>query len=127
MWHPGGGRTPITATDPELVAVLEAMFDEQRLGDPRSPLERNKIERRLFSFISSNWHGEPLRDYETLVKLIASITTAKGLKVRCCLNRGKYPTGYRVTEEDVRQININIKRRPFHGEWNYIIRPKKLG
>ena len=53
----------------------------------------NKIEHRLFSFISSNWRGEPLRDYETVVHLIAKTTTAKGLKVTCRLDRRKYPTG----------------------------------
>ena len=53
----------------------------------------NKIEHRLFSFISSNWRGEPLRDYETIVHLIANTTTAKGLTVTCRLDRRKYPTG----------------------------------
>ncbi|MGH9962239.1 MAG: ISAzo13 family transposase, partial [Pyrinomonadaceae bacterium] len=56
----------------------------------------NKIKHRLFSFISSNWRGEPLRDYETVVKLIAKTTTAKGLKVTCRLDRRKYPTGRKV-------------------------------
>ncbi|MDN5872563.1 MAG: ISAzo13 family transposase, partial [Nitrococcus sp.] len=85
----------------------------------------NKIEHRLFSFISSNWRGEPLRDYETIVKLIANTTTAKGLKVTCRLDHGKYPTGHKVTDEQMRQVNI--KRDEFHGEWNYVIRPNKLG
>ena len=57
----------------------------------------NKIEHRLFSFISSNWRGEPLRDYETVVKLIAKPTTAKGLRVTCRLDRRKYPTGRKGT------------------------------
>ena len=56
----------------------------------------NKIEHRLFSFISSNWRGEPLRDYETVVKLIAK-TTTKGLRVTCRLDRRKYPTGRKGT------------------------------
>ena len=55
----------------------------------------NKIEHRLFSFISSNWRGEPLRDYETVVHLISRTRTAKGLKVSCRLDRRKYPTGAR--------------------------------
>lgn len=55
----------------------------------------NKVEHRLFSFISSNWRGEPLRDYETIVKLIANTTTAKGLKVSCRLDRRKYPSAVR--------------------------------
>ena len=82
----------------------------------------NKIEHRLFSFISSNWRGEPLHDYETIVKLIAKTTTAKGLKVTCRLDRRKYPIGRKVTDEQMK--HINIKRYKFHGEWNYIIRPE---
>ena len=81
----------------------------------------NKIEHRLFSFISSNWRGEPLRDYETVVKLIAKTTTAKGLTVTCRLDRRKYPTGRQVTPEEMQQINLH--RDKFHGEWNYVIKP----
>jgi hypothetical protein len=81
----------------------------------------NKIEHRLFSFISSNWRGEPLRDYETIVNLIAETTTAKGLTVRCRLDRRKYPTGRKVTAEQMKQVNIYPDK--FHGEWNYVIKP----
>ncbi len=82
----------------------------------------NKIEHRLFSFISSNWRGEPLRYYETVVKLIAKTTTAKGLTVMCRLDRRKYPTGRKVTKDDMK--GINLQRNRFHGEWNYVIRPR---
>ena len=81
----------------------------------------NKIEHRLFSFISSNWRGEPLRDYETIVNLIAGTTTAKGLKVTCRLDRRKYPTGREVS--DAQMQCINLERNKFHGEWNYLIKP----
>jgi hypothetical protein len=81
----------------------------------------NKIEHRLFSFISSNWRGEPLRDYETIINLIAGTTTAKGLKVTCRLDRRKYPTGREVSDEEMRRVNL--QRNKFHGEWNYLIRP----
>jgi DDE family transposase len=81
----------------------------------------NKIEHRLFSFISSNWRGEPLSDYETVVKLIAKTTTAKGLTVTCRLDRRKYPTGRQVTKADMTRVNLHRNR--FHGEWNYVIRP----
>lgn len=84
----------------------------------------NKVEHRLFSFISSNWRGEPLRDYETIVRLIASTTTAKGLKVTCRLDRRSYNGGCKVTEEEMATINITPSH--FHGEWNYVIRPHKL-
>lgn len=81
----------------------------------------NKVEHRLFSFISSNWRGEPLRDYETIVNLIAKTTTAKGLKVTCRLDRRAYPTGRKVSNEEMKRINLQPNK--FHGEWNYVIRP----
>ena len=84
----------------------------------------NKIEHRLFSFITSNWRGEPLRDYETIVNLIAKTTTAKGLKVTCRLDRRKYPTGRKVSDEEME--NINVERNKFHGDWNYVIRSKAM-
>ena len=107
-------------------------YELQRLADqtglsisvchfPPGTSKWNKVEHRLFSFISSNWRGEPLRDYETIVKLIANTTTAKGLKVTCRLDRRKYATGRKVTDEEMQQINI--KRHTFPGEWNYVIRP----
>ena len=81
----------------------------------------NKVEHRLFSFISSNWRGEPLRDYETIVNLIAKTTTAKGLKVTCRLDRRKYPTGRKVSDQEMQRVNL--ERHSFHGEWNYVIKP----
>lgn len=82
----------------------------------------NKIEHRLFSFISSNWRGEPLRDYETIVNLVSRTTTAKGLKVTCRLDRRKYPTGRKVSNEEMKRIQLS--RNTFHGEWNYVIQPR---
>jgi Rhodopirellula transposase DDE domain len=83
----------------------------------------NKVEHRLFSFISSNWRGEPLRDYETIVNLIARTTTAKGLKVICRLDRRKYATGRRISDEEMQRVNL--ERNRFHGDWNYVIRPHR--
>ncbi|HCA80818.1 MAG TPA: ISAzo13 family transposase [Bacteroidetes bacterium] len=83
----------------------------------------NKVEHRLFSFISSNWRGEPLRDYETVVHLISRTRTAKGLTVNCRLDRRKYPTGRKVTDEEMREVQL--ERNLFHGEWNYTIRPNR--
>jgi hypothetical protein len=85
----------------------------------------NKVEHRLFSFISSNWRGEPLRDYETIVNLIARTTTAKGLRVICRLDRRKYVTGRRISDEEMK--SINLERNRFHGDWNYVIRPHRTG
>ena len=84
----------------------------------------NKVEHRLFSFISSNWRGEPLRDYETIVRLISGTTTAKGLAVSCRLDRRKYPSGRKVTDEEMKMLRITPQA--FHGEWNYVIRPRRV-
>ena len=83
----------------------------------------NKVEHRLFSFISSSWRGEPLRDYETIVRLIAGTTTAKGLRVTCRLDRRRYPVGRKVPNKEF--ATINLTPNAFHGEWNYIIRPRE--
>ena len=83
----------------------------------------NKVEHRLFSFISSNWRGEPLRDYETIVRLIAGTSTAKGLTVSCRLDRRKYPAGRKISDEEMARLKIIPLR--FHGEWNYTIHPRQ--
>jgi hypothetical protein len=106
---------------------LQKLADETGLSIsvchfPPGTSKWNKVEHRLFSFITSNWRGEPLRDYETIVNLIARTTTAKGLKVSCRLDRRKYPTGRKVSDEEMRRINVH--RDKFHGEWNYVIKPK---
>jgi len=106
---------------------LQILADETDLSIavchfPPGTSKWNKIEHRLFSFISSNWRGEPLRDYETVVKLISRTTTAKGLKVTCRLDRRRYPIGRKVTDAEMRQLNL--MRNKFHGDWNYVIRPR---
>ena len=83
----------------------------------------NKVEHRLFSFISTNWRGEPLRDYETVVRLIASTTTAKGLRVTCRLDRRHYAVGRKVSKQEF--ATLNLIQDAFHGEWNYTLRPRK--
>ena len=84
----------------------------------------NKVEHRLFSFISSNWRGEPLRDYETVVRLIAGTTTAKGLRVTCRLDRRRYPVGRKVSDDEL--ATVNLTPNSFHGEWNYVIQPRQI-
>ena len=79
----------------------------------------NKIEHRLFSFISMNWRGKPLVSHETIVNLIAATTTRKGLKVQAELDSSLYPKGIKVTDKELEAIQI--KRDDFHGEWNYSI------
>lgn len=83
----------------------------------------NKVEHRLFSFISSSWRGEPLIDYETIVRLIASTTTAKGLTVTCRLDHRRYPKGRVVSDHEFATLHLTPAR--FHGEWNYRISPRR--
>ena len=81
----------------------------------------NKIEHRLFSYISMNWRGMPLVSHETIINLIAATTTRKGLKVRAELDSNFYQKGIKVTDEEFAAIRIS--RDEFHGEWNYSIAP----
>ena len=81
----------------------------------------NKIEHRLFSYISKNWRGRPLVSYEVAVNLIASTTTKQGLKVCCELDTNTYETGKKVSDKEFKELNI--VRDVFHGEWNYTIVP----
>jgi len=83
----------------------------------------NKVEHRLFSFISSNWRGEPLADYETVVNLIARTTTVTGLKVSCHLDRRRYSIGRKVTKGQM--AKIALVPDDFHGDWNYTIQPRQ--
>ena len=84
----------------------------------------NKIEHRLFSFISQNWRGKPLASHQVIVDLIASTKTSTGLKVNCALDKGTYPAGIKVSDEEMSQIKLS--KDSFHGEWNYTITPRKL-
>jgi len=81
----------------------------------------NKIEHRLFSFISMNWRGQPLVSHQVIVDLIAATTTRKGLKVRAEIDPAQYQTGIKVTNAEFEAIQL--KRDTFHGEWNYVISP----
>jgi hypothetical protein len=81
----------------------------------------NKIEHRLFCFITKNWRGRPLTTYEVIVNLIASTTTKTGLVVRAAIDSNDYDTGVTVSEEEL--ASLRITRAKFHGEWNYTIKP----
>ncbi len=81
----------------------------------------NKIEHRLFSFITMNWRGRPLISHEVIVNLIASTKTRSGLKVRAELDNAEYPKGLVVSDDDF--AAIKLERNDFHGDWNYRIRP----
>jgi Rhodopirellula transposase DDE domain len=83
----------------------------------------NKIEHRMFCHITQNWRGRPLVSHEVIIKLIANTATQTGLKIRAELDAGTYPTGIKVTDDEL--AAINLKRDKFHGEWNYSILPPR--
>ena len=83
----------------------------------------NKIEHRMFCHITENWRGRPLVSREVVVNLIGSTTTKAGLEIKAELDGGSYPTGREVTDQQ--RGGLSIKREKFHGEWNYIIRPRQ--
>ncbi len=82
----------------------------------------NKIEHRLFSFISINWRGKPLTSYETVVNLIGSTKTRKGLSVKAKLDQKNYPKGQKVTKQQMEELNI--KYHKVNPQWNYTISPR---
>jgi len=81
----------------------------------------NKIEHRLFSFISQNWRGKPLISHEVIINLISATTTKTGLEVACGMDSNSYPRGIKVTDKELKAVNLF--KDPFHGEWNYTIKP----
>jgi hypothetical protein len=83
----------------------------------------NKIEHRLFCFVTNNWRGRPLTSYQVIVNLIASTRNSKGLKVMAALDTNLYETGIQVTKEQLE--SVNIRRDKFHGDWNYTISPNR--
>jgi hypothetical protein len=107
---------------------LQKLADELRIPItvshfPPGTSKWNKIEHRLFAFISQNWRGKPLISHEVIVNLIAATTTATGLKVRAELDTTAYPLGRKVSEQEV--ADVNLLRNSFHGEWNYTILPRE--
>jgi hypothetical protein len=83
----------------------------------------NKIEHRMFSFITMNWRGRPLVSHEVILKLIGSTTTATGLKIACALDRRRYVTGKKITKSELKELAITF--HGFHPDWNYTINPRK--
>jgi len=106
---------------------LQRLADETKLQlsvshFPPGTSKWNKIEHRLFSFISQNWRGKPLVSHEVIINLIAATTTSAGLRVRSQLDTNRYPAGVRVSEKQMAEINLH--RDNFHGEWNYTLLPR---
>ncbi|MGC8627184.1 MAG: ISAzo13 family transposase, partial [Acidimicrobiales bacterium] len=82
----------------------------------------NKVEHRLFSFITINWRGRPLTSYRTIVELAAATTTATGLKVRAEWDDTVYEKGIKITDKGLKALPI--EHANWHGEWNYTVKPE---
>ena len=108
---------------------LQELADEEPLAItvvhyPPATSKWNKIEHRLFSFISINWRAKPLTSLEVVLELISHTTTKEGLTVTALKDSRTYPTGTKVTDEEL--AALHLVRDPFHGEWNYTILPHAL-
>lgn len=90
---------------------------------PPATSKWNKIEHRLFSFISINWRAKPLTSLETIIELLSHTTTQAGLTVTAVVDKNAYPTGVKVSDQEM--ATLNIIRDSFHGEWNYTIKPQE--
>lgn len=105
---------------------LQKLADEEKLTIkvchlPPGTSKWNKIEHRLFSFISINWRGKPLTSYEVIISLINSTTTESGLFVKSVLDENAYPRGIKISDREMAEINL--QKDEFHGDWNYTITP----
>jgi hypothetical protein len=108
-------------------AELQRFADETRLHItvchlPPGTSKWNKIEHRMFAYITLNWRGRPLISHEVIVNLIADTRTTKGLSIRAALDPKRYVTGKKVTDEEM--AGLRIERAAFHGDWNYTINPR---
>ncbi|MDQ3163305.1 MAG: ISAzo13 family transposase [Actinomycetota bacterium] len=116
-----GNRTRLWKTE------LQQLADETGLAIrvchfPAGTSKWNKIEHRLFSFISVNWRGKPLLSRQTIVSLIAATTTRPGLTVHARLDPRSYPKGIKITDDQLAAVNLT--GNPFHPDWNYTINPR---
>jgi Rhodopirellula transposase DDE domain len=115
-----GNRTRLWKVEQQTLAD-ETELEIEVCHFPPGTSKWNKIEHRLFSFITMNWRGKPLVSLETIINLIASTTTTNGLEVYARLDEGTYPDKIRVTNAELK--TVNIVGHEFHPEWNYIIKP----
>jgi hypothetical protein len=107
---------------------LQALADQTGLSItvahlPPGTSKWNRIEHRLFAFITQNWRGKPLLTHQVIVQLIASTTTQTGLTVQCRLDQNAYDKGIKISDAEMARLNITPAN--FHGEWNYTIAPRK--
>jgi hypothetical protein len=116
MQSPWGGGSILNGAKGSVYAVARHHF-------PPGTSKWNKIEHKMFSYITQNWRGTPLISREAIVQLIGNTKTSKGLKIQAQLDYGEYEKGREVDEEDFK--SIGIVRAKFHGDWNYTISPMK--
>ena len=120
---------------PEAKEVKSWKVELQKLADetgmdisvshyPPGTSKWNKIEHRLFSYISENWRGQPLISREVIINLISNTKTQNGLLVKCDIDTNQYPTGVKVEQEALDQLSL--VRESFHGEWNYTLKTRNL-
>jgi hypothetical protein len=103
--------------DEEGLSVLVCHF-------PPGTSKWNKIEHRMFCHITRNWRGRPLTSHEVIIELIGATTTEKGLRIRAEMDTARYPNGIKVSDEEMEALAL--ERSDFHGEWNYLIKPRVL-
>ena len=116
----GGSRVKLWKVE------LQKLADETSLTIsvchfPPGTSKWNKIEHRLFSFITQNWRGKPLINHEVIVNLIAATTNQRGLRVSTQMDTNAYPKGIKVSKGDLARVNVTVDE--FHGDWNYTIAP----
>ena len=116
-----GNRTRLWKTELQRLADRTGLHITVRHFPPGTS-KWNKIEHRLFSYISINWRGKPLETHQTVIELIAATTTKTGLKVYARLDPGTYPDKITITDQQL--ASVQIERHPFHPEWNYTIKPR---
>ena len=134
--YPGGTRLLITAdcggSNGARVRLwkteLQTLADQTGLSitvahHPPGTSKWNRIEHRLFAFITQNWRGKPLLTHRVIIQLIASTTTQTGLTVKCRLDENTYEKGAKVSDAQI--ASLNITPAEFHGDWNYTIAPRK--
>ncbi len=105
----------------EIAEALKGVYRECTGHYPPGTSKWNKIEHRMFSFISLNWKGQPLVSYETVVNLIGSTRTQTDLRVKATLDSREYEVGVKITDQDMDRVNLRLHRT--HPQWNYTIAP----
>jgi len=124
----GQGHERVRVREADLDGQVLALADELRLKlhvchFPPGASKWNRIEHRLFSFITQNWRGRPLVSHQAIINLIAGTTAKTGLIVKAALDTKQYDTKLKVTDQELSRIRL--VPHPFHGDWNYTLSPRR--